>query len=541
MTAKSMKDRRPTSRPADGSDYLKKWQAVSAEIPDWSREKSRRYWVPGKRLLTAIRSYQRWRQRRGPLAALMRRLAILRHHWWSIVSGADIPVTTNIGGGLLLSHPNGVIVHPDSVIGVNCLIFQQVTIGHGGKKPGSPRLGGHVDVGAGAKILGGIRIGNCVRVGANAVVLDDVPDHSTAVGIPARIISHSHEQVLHNDSPIENNEHITIKALSALLADNLTKLEEDIGCRVILEPLGKLKSGADNTTMALVRTTTGHPKAVISCSRPAAPDLIRRGIEAAEAIRSLIGERLGTAIIKEITSGYVDGRSFVILPWCQELSSWKSRCLLQRWRLRRPLLDWLREATAAAAAAQGHSDTTGQTFNAMLQHLARQNFVDSEIRGAVKKAITRIDSGQWRPLHSFDHNDFWMGNVLLTARSGHTSRHLHPFVVIDWAGANPQGFGLYDLIRLARALKLSPAALRRELLAHCKALQCDPTDARGHLLATFGRLHQHLEYFPEERFVETFRACWITLNWAMPASGLVVARTTIQRGRGSSKTKEVYL
>lgn len=168
--------------------YQDRWDSISAEEPDWRREQSRHYWEPGKRLLATIRSYQCWRKRHGLLAAFMRRVAIVRHRCWSIVSGADIPVNSNLGGGLLLTHPNGVIIHPASVIGVNCLIFQQVTIGAGGKKPGFPIIGGHVDVGAGAKILGGVRIGNCVRIGANAVVLDDIPDHTTAVGMPARVV-----------------------------------------------------------------------------------------------------------------------------------------------------------------------------------------------------------------------------------------------------------------------------------------------------------------------------------------------------------------
>jgi serine O-acetyltransferase len=50
-------------------------------------------------------------------------------------------------------------------------------------------FGDHVDIGAGAKILGPIRIGNHVHIGANAVVLQDVPDHCTAVGVPA-VIKH---------------------------------------------------------------------------------------------------------------------------------------------------------------------------------------------------------------------------------------------------------------------------------------------------------------------------------------------------------------
>jgi serine O-acetyltransferase len=111
---------------------------------------------------------------------------VLRYRWWSIVTGADIPLTTSIGGGLLMPHPNGIVIHPDVVIGPNCLIFQQVTLGSNGR--GCPKIGGHVDIGAGAKILGPIQIGANVRIGANAVVLHDVPDGATVVGIPGKIV-----------------------------------------------------------------------------------------------------------------------------------------------------------------------------------------------------------------------------------------------------------------------------------------------------------------------------------------------------------------
>jgi len=111
---------------------------------------------------------------------------VIRHRFWSAVSGADIPLNSKIGGGLMIPHPNGIVIHPDAEIGPNCLIFQQVTIGKG-LKPGLPVIEGHVDIGAGAKIIGNIRIGAHAKIGANAVVLNDVPEDSIAIGIPAKI------------------------------------------------------------------------------------------------------------------------------------------------------------------------------------------------------------------------------------------------------------------------------------------------------------------------------------------------------------------
>lgn len=160
---------------------------VSAEVPDWRREyKPFWMWDPGKSLLAALRAYQRHRGSRNPLRMGLRLWALARYRWWSAISGAEIPLSTRIAGGLMMPHPNGIVIHSAAIIGPNCLIFQQVTLGS--SETGTPVIGGHVDLGAGCKLLGAIRVEDHAVVGANSVVLVDVPRAATAVGIPARII-----------------------------------------------------------------------------------------------------------------------------------------------------------------------------------------------------------------------------------------------------------------------------------------------------------------------------------------------------------------
>lgn len=170
----------------------KEIHTISAKTPDWSREAIRPgTYEPWKRLLRTIRQYQ---AKTGGPGRLFRPLLVLRHRFWSVVCGSDIPINAKLGGGLITLHPQGIVVHPEAVVGPNCLILQQVTLGTG-PKPGLPRIGGHVDIGAGAKILGGVVIGDHARIGANAVVVTDIPPGATAVGIPARVIE---AEVRHN-------------------------------------------------------------------------------------------------------------------------------------------------------------------------------------------------------------------------------------------------------------------------------------------------------------------------------------------------------
>lgn len=160
---------------------------VSATVADLEREKVGPFeWNASRRLLRAIRIYQRARKLGGLRGAALTRWAVAEHRFWSIVASADIPLECQLGLGLLIPHPNGIVIHPEAILGPNCLVFQNVTIGVG-SRPGLPVIGGHVDIGAGAKILGPVRIGDHARIGANAVVLRDVPAGATAVGVPAQI------------------------------------------------------------------------------------------------------------------------------------------------------------------------------------------------------------------------------------------------------------------------------------------------------------------------------------------------------------------
>lgn len=160
---------------------MKPENTISAEIPDWSREAVNCFWDPGNKLLRSIRRYQTACEKDGLMAILCTKYWVLIHRFWSVITQCEIHLKTRIGGGLQLPHPTGIIIHPDAIIGPNCMIFHQVTLA------GVVVLGGHVDIGSGAKILGPLQIGDHAKIGANAVVTKDVPADSTAKGIPAKI------------------------------------------------------------------------------------------------------------------------------------------------------------------------------------------------------------------------------------------------------------------------------------------------------------------------------------------------------------------
>ena len=140
------------------------------------------------------------------------------------LTGIEIHPGATIGRGLFIDHGTGVVIGETTEIGDNCTLYQGVTLGGTGKETGKrhPTLKDNVMVGAGAKILGAFTIGENSKIAANAVVLCEVPDNSTAVGIPAKVVRRKGERVSTHDM---DQTHIP-DPISAELAKLTARIEE---------------------------------------------------------------------------------------------------------------------------------------------------------------------------------------------------------------------------------------------------------------------------------------------------------------------------
>lgn len=175
---------------SDGGPDGRRWRSlVFADLERYGRGPKAGYMRllkdaildPGVLAILIVRSQQVLYERGHELAAFAFR------HLGVALCGLDFVPGAEIGLGLRIHHPQGIVIGRGVRIGTGCTLFQGVTLGErgGGRDPGYPVIGDDVVIAAGAAILGDIRIGNRATIGANAVVLNDVPADTVATGVPA--------------------------------------------------------------------------------------------------------------------------------------------------------------------------------------------------------------------------------------------------------------------------------------------------------------------------------------------------------------------
>lgn len=119
-------------------------------------------------------------------------IARLISHNLGIRYGIRIPPQTKIGYGLYIGHGLGIVINPNTIIGNNVNISQGLTIGSVHGTPAT--IGDNVYIGPNVCIVENITVGNNSTIGAGAVVVKDVPENTTVVGVPAKVIGPGHPE-----------------------------------------------------------------------------------------------------------------------------------------------------------------------------------------------------------------------------------------------------------------------------------------------------------------------------------------------------------
>ena len=146
------------------------------------------------------------------------------------LTGIEIHQAARIGPGFFIDHGMGVVIGETAEVGADCMLFHGVTLGGTGKQCGKrhPTLLDGVVIGTGAKILGNITIGRNTYVGGNSVVLQDVPDNSTVVGIPGRVVRRDGKRIMPKEHALDHQLPDPVKDRFVAMENRIDEMEREL-------------------------------------------------------------------------------------------------------------------------------------------------------------------------------------------------------------------------------------------------------------------------------------------------------------------------
>ena len=196
---------------------------------------------PGFHAILAHRLAHRLYQWRIPLAP--RVLSQISRFF----TGIEIHPGASIGRRFFIDHGSGVVIGETSEIGDDVLLYQGVTLGGTGHGKGKrhPTIGDRVVIGTGAKVLGNIRVGDNVKIGAGSVVVHPVPDNSTVVGIPGRVVRMRTEDGVLEHGKLPDPEGQALEELTHRVAELEAMLRKIVAERDVEERQSRGKSSSN--------------------------------------------------------------------------------------------------------------------------------------------------------------------------------------------------------------------------------------------------------------------------------------------------------
>ena len=145
------------------------------------------------------------------------------------VTGIEIHPAAKIGHRFFIDHGMGVVIGETSEVGDNVFIYHGVTLGGLATKKAKrhPTIADNVTIGAGAQVLGPIQVGRNTKIGSGSVVLQDVPEYSTVIGVPGRVVFSGISSDIEDSDGLESFPDPVARAIECML-ERLPQMEKEI-------------------------------------------------------------------------------------------------------------------------------------------------------------------------------------------------------------------------------------------------------------------------------------------------------------------------
>lgn len=276
--------------------------------------------------------------------------------------------------------------------------------------------------------------------------------------------------------------------------DFFALLESEFKRKLAITSLCRSKAVADDTIKLLLSCRNGEKMAALMISPEGFSNSISDNMAVTKAVKNRLSEPESSVVLDPLLEGRLaSGLSYSVLPYMAPLSSNRIVFAFEKRILAPKICDWLLACTAETKTKVKEDD-----FNSFAEPLnaVKNSSLPTNIKNAAALSLNRLAQGEWEPYLCLEHGDFWHGNIL-RKKGGN-----YPFTVIDWPGANLQGYAVKDFVCLSMSLRLSDRLHLKVIKRYSVILNCKAIDLMGYLIASLGWLQLNLGELSEQRYNE---------------------------------------
>ncbi|WP_368185866.1 hypothetical protein [Aestuariibius sp. HNIBRBA575] len=274
-------------------------------------------------------------------------------------------------------------------------------------------------------------------------------------------------------------------------------------------PVGAFKTVVADATMPFqIKGKHAKDDVVLLVSNSDFDGVVEDDIAMAQSVRDIVDGETGAQIVRPKLSGKWGTQSYAVFERHHAFSQNRALATFQKVMIAPVLRDWCAQLALQTKQHWADDDAYDRRFRAPLRHLVQDHDCPSALRRFAENRLANTRTDQWTCI---EHGDLWLGNVLLTRKFP------NPFApsdfnirVIDWRGANVQGYPGADIVRFVRSLCGRPGRLRSkwvgQILGQYRAtLEMTPTDMAENVALSLGVLGQDLGCFPRDRYCDMRR------------------------------------
>ncbi len=257
----------------------------------------------------------------------------------------------------------------------------------------------------------------------------------------------------------------------------------------------------DSTSIFKINGREPRDDSILTLSNNHFPESVYEAIEKVEMITSIVGPRLSNNILRPSSTGIFRNRSYAFWPIKKIISNNKINRKIQIQSVHSQVFQWFCDMSSISRLAINSDVNLSRQYIDPLIFLVDKKYIPKSIKTIANVTLRALDTNNFVPVSVAQHGDLWHGNILLEKTWPYSLCSPVPFFIIDWGGANVQGYPYVDQLRYLKSIDKGDRAVAKHLSIYSKCCSLSECDIVNYTCAYAGHLGMNRGEFPIDRYL----------------------------------------